>query len=97
MGADEITRKEFNNSIGRLHEEVKQIRDCSLSVKKDAEYMKDAAEKMHQVLFGNGQAGLITKVSNLFTILKMHQGIMLIILGGLLTTAYFVIRKSLME
>jgi len=92
---DDITRKEFNSSIGRLHEEVKQISDCSLSVKKDAEYMKDAAEKMHQVLFGNGRPGLITKVSNIFTILALHRWLMCAMVLGLLTTAFFIIRKNL--
>lgn len=92
--SDEITRQEFNNSIGRLHEEVKSINNCTIQIKADAKYMKESTQQMHQIIFGNSRPGLITKVSNIFTILKIHFWLIGLIVIGLLSTAWFVIRKG---
>lgn len=93
--ADEVTKQEFNASIGRLHEKVNAIKTDTALIQQSAKDMKESTDNICRIINGNGKDGLATKVSNIFTILKIHWGIMFVILSGLLTTAFFVIRKSL--
>jgi len=93
--ADEFSQNRCNESMSRLHSRVDEIRESSIrteeSAKKIGEYVKD----IHKSMYGNGKDGLITKVSNLFTMLKVHWGFIWLIVGGILTLAFFIIRTSL--
>ena len=93
----EVTREEFSATVGRLHEKVNAIKTDTALIQQSASHIKESTDNICNALYGNGKDGLITKVSNLFTILKIHWGVMVVILSGLLTTAFFVIRTYLIK
>ncbi len=89
MSTEPIMRSEYNESIGRLHDRVNEIKDSVIrteeSVKHSEKFMKD----MHSVLYGNGNDGFITKVDKrfvqLFERVGLHSKILVstILLGSL--------------
>ena len=67
MTADEVRREECQRSMERLHERVDQISKDVTEIKISAQFMKDASDKIHEAVFGNGKPGVLQKITQVFT------------------------------
>ena len=92
---EEVLRNECNQSMQRVHVRIDEIRDSSIRTEESAKKIEKFVEDIHRSMYGNGKDGLITKVSNIFTMLKVHWGFIWLIIGSILTLAFFIIRTTL--
>ena len=84
-----VTRPEYNESIARVHEEIKKIHDSQLLMGKDVKLVVKFGEDMHRLLYGNGRDGFIGNVSKKFTQLFERIGLHSKILVGTFLTGIF--------
>ncbi len=87
-----ITRDEYSKSQARMHEKVNDIDKSvvrqEVTVTKIEGYVKD----IHKVIYGNGKDGMAVKISNALHDIKVHFRLIMLIISGLLATAFFLIR-----
>ena len=72
---DQITREEFNSSVGRLHEETKKISSSVIRIEESTKHSESFMKDIHKLLYGNGSDGFITKVDRKFTQLFERTGL----------------------
>lgn len=89
-----VSRKEHTVDITVLHRRVDEIRESSIRMEESSKRIEAFGDKVHKVMYGNGQAGIITKVSNLFTLVKIHFWLLGIIVTGVLGVAFWIIRRG---
>lgn len=85
-----VTREECSSSMGRIHDRIDGIDKSVARQEVIVERIEGSVNKMHEVMFGNGREGIITKVSNLLKDRWIIRAIVLSILG----LAFFIIRKG---
>ena len=90
--ADFITKEEHHHSIGRIQEEVRKIADNQLVMNEDVKKVVRFGEDMHKLMYGNGQDGVITKLTRLFERVSLHTKI---ITGVILASAGWFLTYSL--
>ena len=84
--SEPITREECTQSMGRLHQRVDEIKESVTRIEESSKRLEKFGEDMHKVIFGNGQEGLITKITKLFERISLHTkiitGTVLAIIAG---------------
>lgn len=94
---DEQTRE----AIGRVHARVDEIEKSVLRQEIIVGRMEKSQEafvgKIEKAVYGNGKDGIITKISNLFTELRIHFKLISLLIVGLLTEAFFVVRSMFIK
>lgn len=90
---DTITREEYSRGQSRLHTRVDEIRESTIRTEESVKRSEEMVDKMFALFYGNGQEGLIVKFGKFCTSIKMHFKLIMLCLGGILTTAFFIIRS----
>ena len=88
-----ITREEHQGSMGHIHDRVDNIGKSVASQEVIVERIEKSIDKLHQVMFGNGRDGIITKVSNLIR----DRWIIRIVILSIISMAFFIIRNALVK
>ena len=87
MGDDFVGREEFGRSLERIHTRVDEISKSSTSTEISARYIAESVKAMHEIVFGNGKPGILTRVATVCTRVCMQWwvlGIIIVCCGGLL-------------
>jgi len=92
---EEVTRQEFTESMRRIHTRIDCINASSIRMEESSKRIEISVDKVCKEMDGNGRDGIKTKVSNIFTVLKIHFWLLSLVFVGLLGIAYFVIRKGI--
>jgi len=93
----EITREEYNESIGRIHEKVNLIATDTKIIAKSAERLDKFSEDIHRVIYGNGKTGLSQMITTLFERVSLHTKLVLGMITAILGLAFFIIRSALVK
>ena len=95
--SEPITREEYNDSIGRIHEKVNKISECVIEIATCSKMVKEDVRDMHKVIHGNGDNGLTNKITKLFERVSLHTkiivGTVLAIMGGFVTLVFKLFEK----
>jgi len=92
MGDDFVQKTDHEHAIARVHDRIDKMVASSIRMEESSKRIEKFAADMHAIVYGNGKPGLITQVSNLFTVLKVHKAIMLMIVSGILGIAFWIMR-----
>ena len=85
-----IMRSEYNESIGRLHDRVNEIKDSVIRTEESVKHSESFMKDMHKVLYGdNGKDGFIitTKIqmTRLFERISLHTKIIITAILAIIT------------
>ena len=89
---NEVSREEYNKGQERTHIRIDKINDSSIGIEKSVQHIEVMITKMHDLVYGNGRDGLVTRIGKAFTQLSIHFSLIMLCLGGILTIAYFAMR-----
>lgn len=92
---NEVSRQEYNQGQQRIHGRIDKINDSSISIAKSVEHIDTMVTKMHEVMFGNGKTGALTRLSNTIQELKAHRWFFILIGSGLAGVFFYLIKKAL--
>jgi len=70
-----IMRSEYNESIGRLHDRVNEIKDSVIRTEESVKHSESFMKDIHRVLYGNGGDGFLTRVDKKFAQLFERVGL----------------------
>ena len=90
---EKISRQEFNESLARIHDKVDSISKSTIVIETSAKAITAAIDKMFICIYGNGQPGLVAKITQLFERISLHTKLIFGITGALLTMAFFVLQS----
>ena len=98
---EHITREEFMDSQQRLHQRVDDITKASANIDKSVgiilnsiNSIENACNKTHEVLFGNGKPGMITRLANAFVHIKLQYALVFLCVSGIIGAAIFIVRNN---
>jgi len=92
MADDFVQKTDHEHSISRVHDRIDKMVESSIRMEESSKRIEKFSADMHSIIYGNGKPGLITQVSNLFTVLKVHKALMLMIVSGILGIAFWIMR-----
>ena len=94
MSTDYIERPEFNESIGRIHDRVEDIKERTIRIEESSERIEKFGDRIDKLMFGNGRPGLIERVGKLFAHIKTQYFLIGTILIAIISGAVAVWMKK---
>ncbi len=93
--AEPITREEFNQSLGRIHDKIDAIGTTSTEIKVSAQMMKESVDKICNCIYGNGKEGLNSKITKLFERISLHTKLITFVVLSILGIAFSLLQTHL--
>lgn len=93
--AEPITRPEFNETIGRIHDKIDAIAKTGIQIETSSKIMQTSVEKMCECVYGNSKKGLTQKIAQLCERLALHTKLIMAIILSILGIAFFIIQQGL--
>jgi len=91
-----ISREEFNQSLGRIHDKIDDINKTGIQIDTSAKLMKESVDKIYDCVYGtNGKTGLTSRIVQLFERVSLHTKLIMAIIFSILSIAFFIIQQSL--
>ena len=91
----DITREEYNQSLGRIHDKVDVISEKTTQIETSAKMMQVSVEKICGCVYGNGKNGIISRITQLFERVSLHTKLIMLIMFSILGIAFFIIQQGL--
>ena len=92
-----ITREECQTSMERLHERVDEIKESTIRMEESSKRLEKYGEEMHKLIYGNGQNGMVGRITKLFERVSLHTkiivGTVVAIIGGFVTLVFKLFEK----
>ena len=92
---NEVSREEYSKGQGRIHERIDKINESSIGIEKSVQHIDVMVTKMHDVMFGNGKTGAITRLSNVIQELGAHRFFFILIGSSLIGLFFYLVRTAL--
>ena len=89
----EVTREEYSQGQNRIHSRIDEIKESSIRTEESVKRSEEMVNKMFGLFYGNGNDGLMVKLGKLVGAVKTHFRLIMLCLGGIITTAFFAIRS----
>ena len=94
MPEDYISRPEFRDTTEKLFGVVNRVEKTTEKTAGVVEGMAKTVDKMFNVVYGNGKPGLVTQISNLFTMVNLDRWLLRALVLSLLSLIFFIVRQS---
>ena len=92
-----VNRKEYNKLTISIFSKIGEIKESSIRTEESSKRMESMVNKLHEIMFGNGRTGTLTRLSNAIQELKAHRWFFVLIGTGLAGTAFHLIRTALIK
>lgn len=92
-----ITRPEFNETIGRIHDKIDAIAKTAIQIESSAKTVEKIVEKMGECVYGNGREGITQKLTRLFERVGLHTKLITAIFLSIMGIAFFIIQQWLVK
>ena len=88
MSEEFVKRGEYMHGQERMHARVDEIAQCSTRIEEAVKHISKDTSDMHRVVYGNGNNGLTTRLSNVWAALKLNRWLISILVVGILGLAF---------
>jgi 23S rRNA U2552 (ribose-2'-O)-methylase RlmE/FtsJ len=95
--SEPITRPEFNETVGRIHDKIDAIAKTGIQIETSAKMVEKSVEKICECVYGNSKEGITQKLTRLFERVSLHTKLIMGIVFSILGIAFYVIRNSLLK
>ena len=93
----DITREEFNQSLGRIHDKIDNIGKTGIQIETSAKIMQESVNKMCDCIYGNGKDGITSKITRLFERISLHTKLITITIGSIIGLSFYVLQSFLVK
>ena len=97
MSEDYVKREEYNESLNRIHARVDDIAKETTQIGIYAKVMKEASDKFHECIFGNGKDGMMTKITKLFERVSLQTKLITAIIFSILGLSFYILQSFLIK
>jgi 23S rRNA U2552 (ribose-2'-O)-methylase RlmE/FtsJ len=95
--SEPITRPEFNETVGRIHDKIDAIAKTGIQIETSAKMVEKSVEKICECVYGNSKEGITQKLTRLFERVSLHTKLIMLMIASVLGIAYFIIQQNLVK
>lgn len=91
-----ITRPEFNEAIGRIHDKIDSIAKTGIQIEVSANLMRVAVDKICDCIYGtNGKEGMTVKIAKMFERIGLQSKLIFFMLTSIVGISFYILQSFL--